>query len=387
MKPLSFIQRFSAADRRLLIVAALSISLLLFFLNALLKSGPAAPIAVTVALVENRSITPMLFGVGTIEARHTHRIGPTYAGRLKSLDVDIGDHVTSGQILGEMDPVDLDNRIRSQELLHKRAVASLGEMSARHAHASSQYRRYEQLHTARVVSDEALSTKRQEMAVAETALISAQEDVARSVSDRDALKSQRSSLRLVSPANGIVSARDVDPGTTVVPGQSIVEIVDPEDLWINVRFDQVSTIALSTGSAAKIALRSRGERPVTGYIRRIEPKADAITEEMLAKVAFDEPLRPPPSIGELAEISVAVSPLPPALTIPNAALRHHKGAIGVWRLAGTDIEFVPVKPGRSDLDGLVQIESGLRERDEVIVHSEKNLNGKSRVRVVSELGI
>jgi multidrug resistance efflux pump len=41
--------------------------------------------------------------------------------------------------------------------------------------------------------------------------------------------------------------RDADPGTTIVAGQAVVEVIDPKSLWINVRFDQISASGLAGG--------------------------------------------------------------------------------------------------------------------------------------------
>ena len=99
---------------RTLALLAVIIPLLVLFIYVGLRSGPLAPVAVTVASVESRAITPALFGIGTVEARYTYKIGPTFAGRVKRLEVHVGDQVKAGQVLGEMEPVDLDDRVRSQ---------------------------------------------------------------------------------------------------------------------------------------------------------------------------------------------------------------------------------------------------------------------------------
>ncbi|MCD2486549.1 biotin/lipoyl-binding protein, partial [Staphylococcus aureus] len=91
--------------------------------------------------------------IGTVEARYTYRIGPTFAGRIRRLDVHAGDRVRAGQVLGEMDPVDLDDRIRAQEAALKRAVAQLREAEARQAYAQTQARRYEHLLAVRSTSE------------------------------------------------------------------------------------------------------------------------------------------------------------------------------------------------------------------------------------------
>jgi multidrug efflux pump subunit AcrA (membrane-fusion protein) len=80
----------SLNGRTLALVGVLG-TLLSLFVYVALRSGPLAPVPVTVALAENLAITPALFGIGTIEARYTYKIGPTVAGRIKRVDVDVGD--------------------------------------------------------------------------------------------------------------------------------------------------------------------------------------------------------------------------------------------------------------------------------------------------------
>ena len=99
--------KFPRLQRRTLALVAVIIPLLLLFIYVAFRSGPLAPIAVTISKVEFRTITPALAGIGTVQARYTYKIGPTVAGRVKRLDVHVGDTVKAGQVLGEMDAVDL----------------------------------------------------------------------------------------------------------------------------------------------------------------------------------------------------------------------------------------------------------------------------------------
>ena len=371
--------------RRTLALLAVIVPLLALLAYVALRSGPLAPVAVTVAIVDSRAITPSLFGIGIIGARYTYKIGPTFAGRVKRLDVHVGDRVKAGQILGEMDPVDLDDRVRSQVSALKRAEAALREMAARQAFAQSQARRYEQLFVARSVSEEMVTTKRQELQIADAALAAAQEEVARARSDRDAVSAQRGNLRLIAPVDGVVAVRSADPGTTIVAGQPVVEVIDPKSLWIDVRFDQISASGLAAGLSARIDLRSRSGRTLKGHVLRTEPKADAVTEETLAKVTFDDQPEPLPPVGELAEVTVDLPALPSAPTVLNAALRRDGDRVGVWRVVDGDLQFTLVKLGASDLEGRVQVLEGLSDGHQVVVYSEKTLTTRSRITVVERI--
>ncbi|HEY0846422.1 MAG TPA: efflux RND transporter periplasmic adaptor subunit [Noviherbaspirillum sp.] len=372
-------------QRRTLALLAVLLPLLVLFAWVALRSGPLAPVPVTAVTVESRSIAPALFGIGTVESRYTYRIGPTIAGRIRHLDVHVGDHVKAGQVLGEMDPVDIDDRIRAQEAALKRAEAQLLEAQARQAYAQAQARRYEQLLAVRSTSEEILATKQHELRIAEASLNGVREELSRVRADREALIAQRRNLRLTAPFDGLVAARNADPGTTVVAGQTVVELIDPKSLWINVRFDQSQAHGLAPNLPARITLRSRGGTALSGRVLRIEPVADAVTEETLAKVVFDQLPDPLPPLGELAEVTGILPPLPAAPIVPNAAVQRVNGTLGVWKLNDGNLHFAAIVPGGADLDGHVQVREGLKAGDRVVVHTAKALNAHSRIHVVDRL--
>ncbi|TAN14000.1 MAG: efflux RND transporter periplasmic adaptor subunit [Burkholderiaceae bacterium] len=377
--------KFPRLQRRTLALIAVTLPLALAFIYVAVRSGPLAPVAVTVTTVESQGITPALAGIGTVQARYTYKIGPTAAGRVLRLDVHVGDTVKAGQVLGEMDPVDLDARLRAQQATIKSADAAARQSETRQSFARTQATRYAQLLAVKGTSEEVAVTKRQDLTLADAALAAARADSARLRAELQALRAQRDNLKLVAPVAGLVTARDVDPGTTVVAGQAVVELIDPASLWVDARFDQISAAGLAAGLPARIALRSGQNRSVDGRVLRVEPRADAVTEETLAKTTFDELPNVLPPIGELAEVTVQLAPLPAAPTIPNAALRTVGGKRGVWKVVHSALKFTPIEVGRSDLEGRVQVRAGLAAGDRVVVYGEKPLTTRSRIHVVERL--
>ncbi|WEN14499.1 efflux RND transporter periplasmic adaptor subunit [Rhodanobacter sp. AS-Z3] len=372
-------------QRRSLTLLAVLLPIALLFVYVILRSGPLAPVAVTVTGVVTRPVSPALFGIGTVKARYTYRIGPTFAGRIKQVDVQVGQRIKAGQALGEMDPVDLDARIGAQQATIRRAAAQLREADARQRYAQTQLHRYEQLLPAHAISEEVVATKRQEFQIADAARNGAREDLTRAQADQAGLLAQRGNLRLVAPVDGLVTLRDADPGTTVVAGQAVVELVDPHSIWINVRFDQLGAQGLAAQLPASVVLRSRSQTSLPAHVMRVEPMADAVTEETLAKVTFDTLPQPLPPLGELAEVTVTLPAQPAAPVVPNAAIQHLNNALGVWQLKDGGLHFTPVELGAADLDGNVQISKGLKAGDRVVVYSEKALNSHSRIHVVQHL--
>jgi HlyD family secretion protein len=384
-------------SRRRIFIAAgvlLTVGLVLF----IARSGPLAPMRVTVAPVARADLAPLLFGIGVVEARRSYLVGPTTAGRVRHVAVDVGDAVKAGQLLAEMDPVDLDQRLAATAAAAARAqsgvdtaTAQLADSIARREVAAANARRYDDLGRKNFVSSSVTESKALELksaaaqfAAAEAALAGARQDLARLNAERAGAQQQRGNLRLLAPADGVVTARDAEPGSTVVAGQAVLRLVGADSLWLKLRLDQHRSAGLQVGLPAEIVLRSRPGQVLPGTVARIEMLSDSVTEERIALVAFDAPPTDA-SVGEMSDITLRQPLVKQTLAVPSAALRLRGGKTGVWLLRDDKPGFVPVKAGISGADGRVQILDGLKEGDAVIVHSERELTEDSRIKVVSAI--
>jgi len=379
--------------------AVFGIALLLALGWVATTSGPLAPIKVTVTQVATGTVAPLLFGIGTVEARRAYLIGPTAAGRVRSVLVDVGDGVKAGQLLAEMDPVDLDKRVASAAAAIARghsavttAEAQIQDAKSRQALASSEARRYVDLGKKNFISQSAVDAKLQQqqsadaqLAAAESTLTSTRQDLTRLEAEREAAQQQRGNIRLLSPVEGVVTSRDAEPGSTVIAGQAVLKLQEPGSLWITVRLDQRRSAGLQLGLPADVTLRSHPGKALAGKVVRVEPISDSVTEERIAKVAFDT-LPQGVTTNEMADVSLHLPGVTDALIVPNAALRHRGVKAGVWLRADGRLRFVPVKTGAEGMDGKVQIVEGLKAGDEVVVYSESDLKDDSRIKVVASLG-
>ena len=82
--------------------SAFMLACLVALVYVVMRSGPLAPTRVTVVAASAGSLSPSLFGIGTVEARRAYLIGPTVAGRVSNVLVDDGDTVQAGQLLAEL---------------------------------------------------------------------------------------------------------------------------------------------------------------------------------------------------------------------------------------------------------------------------------------------
>lgn len=386
-----------ALKRRLLLGGSLAL-LVLLFLFVLLRTGPLAPVQVTLAEVRSGRFTPELFGIGTLEARRHWMLGPTVPGRVLAVRVDVGDEVKAGQLLAEMDPVDLDQRLQALDASIARAgsaraaaAAQQADAQARRELAASNLRRQQELARQNFISAGALEARSQELASAEAALESARasgqaaaQDAQRARAERAGLQQQRANVRLLAPADAVVSAREAEPGSTVVAGQAVLRLIDPASLWARVRLDQGRSAGLVPGLPARLVLRSRPHEPVPARVARVEWLSDSVTEERIAQLSLGQ-LPPGLSVGEMVEARIELPAIADSLVLPAASLQRQGGATGVWRLQDGRLAFVPVQVGASSLDGQVQILAGLQSGARVVVYSQQPLRADSRIKVVDQL--
>lgn len=383
--------------RRALWTAAAGL-LLAGLVFAAVRVGPLAPMRVTVATVASEPLPLAVYGIGTVEARHSWLLGPTVAGRVLNVHVDVGQPVRAGQLLAEMDPVDLGDRLDAQDAALSKAhsaqsaaQAQLADATARRDLAHTNLRRQADLARQGFISASALEGREQELQSAQAAWNAAQANLQaaglearRLQAERAAAARQRQNSRLLAPADAVVTSRDAEPGSTVVAGQPVLRLAHPASLWVKLRVDQGRSAGLAAGLPAKIVLRSRPHQPLSGRVERVELQADAVTEERIAQVAFE---RVPTglSIGEMAEVTLELPAAPKAPVVPQASVRTYQGRTGVWRLRDGELDFVPVVWGASSLDGRVQALQGLQPEETVVVYSEKPLSPGVRFRVVDAL--
>lgn len=391
----------ASARLRTLGLAALGMLALGLLGYVFTQAGPLAPVRVTVATVEQAVLQPAIFGIGTVQARVGWNLAPVATGRVLRVLADVGERVRAGQVLAEMDPVDFEQRQASLEAAVQRArniqaaqLAQWQEAQARQRLAEVNARRNEELAAQQFISTSTLEGRQTELQQANASVAAAQASHAASVRDVERLQAERSAavqqrgvLRLRAPADALVLAREAEPGSTVVGGQTLLQLVDPASLWVRMRVDMGRSGGLAPGLPARVVLRSRPGVELLGRVLRVEPLADSVTEERIAQVALDlgSGQAAVPAVGESAEVTLDLPATALAPAVPNASVQQRQGQTGVWRLEQGRPQFVPVRLGAHSLDGRVQVLQGLQAGDVVVVHSQKPLERGQRIRVQDSL--
>jgi HlyD family secretion protein len=170
--------------------------------------------------------------------------------------------------------------------------------------------------------------------------------------------------RIVSPASGLVITRNLEVGSTVVPGSPIFRVAASAP-WVAAQVDERATGALRVGQPVRVVFETDPTRAQPGRVARLGAETDRVTEEREIDVVLD----PPTSnrfLGQRAEVYIETARRQNVLRIPLDALVARDARTGVFVVVAGRARWRPVETGLRDRKH-AEVLSGLTERDLVIV--------------------
>jgi membrane fusion protein, copper/silver efflux system len=128
----------------------------------------------------------------------------------------------------------------------------------------------------------------------------------------------RRTLTLYAPASGVVTAKQVVEGQSIVSGQALYTIADLSAVWIDVQLRESDVAAVQKGTAADIEITGLAGHPLKGRVAYVYPTLDSASRTVRARIEVSNTgnlLKP----GMYATVRL-ITPTRTALTIPNSAL-------------------------------------------------------------------
>ena len=340
------------------------------------------PVKVEAADVQ-QNVPVQVFGLGTVEARVTSKVGFKVSGVLVDLRADVGDRVQKGTILARLDDREQTAQvarakatIEQAEANLQRAKASVDKAQANYANTKSINERRQTLLQNNNTSLETAQTAQTAEDAARGDLNLANSDVLvaeANISDAKAQQQQQSAIlefhTLMAPYDAMVTARLKELGSALGAGEPVFTLIDPKSVWVLAYIDESKAGDIKVGELAEIVLRSRPTQRFRARVARIQPESDRVNEERRVEITFDR-LPDDFSLGEQAEVYVTTTRLPQALLVPEAAIEGLSKNCGtVWTVEGGRLQRREVTLGHRLLDGRFEITGGAPGDGVVIVQS------------------
>lgn len=332
--------------------------------------------------VARGDIENAITAVGTLSALRSINVGAQVSGQLKSVKVEVGDAVTQGQLIAEIDPSPFEKKVEiasaqldnlKAQLLSKQALLTLKKANAARQRSLLATRGVSQATVDQADADLA-------MADADVKALGAQirQQEAQLASDRVDL----GYTKIYSPMEGTVVDQAAKEGETLNAVQSAPTIVTVADLKVMTVEAQVSEAdigRLKPGMPVYFTLLGQPEKRFTGTLRQIKPTPATENNVVLYYALFDVPN----PTGELminmsAQVYFVLGEARDVLLVPTSALTYKRAggegtrgrpqaSVSVVDKGGSIVER-PVEVGvRNRVQA--EIKSGLEEGDHVVVTS------------------
>ena len=294
-------------------------------------------------------------GVGNVGAKDIYKIGSLYGGKILDFYISEGDFIKKGTVVARIDFVDLKDKIDEQEAVVKKLKNDIKSLEFDRQSALKNYNYKEEIYKKNkklfgIKSISALEFKKYETDkdVADflvKSLASKINSLSNQISQINAnikgLKKRVSRYTIVSPVDGYVTKKLISNYQIIMPNQTLIEVVQPKDVWVETFIDTRISGDVKIGSFATIKLRS-SNKIYSGKVINIKPINNSVTNEREIDIAFDN-LPIPFYLEEQAVVNIAIKDLKNVVQIPAIALSNYKNKDGVWVVKDSKVQFKPSK--------------------------------------------
>lgn len=271
---------------------------------------------------------------GTVKAEQVAELAFGTVGRVKELNVKLGDTVKKGAILAQVENEDLLSRMKvAQEELERSLRLS------------------------------------QSKAISRSALIQAQ-------GNYDSARTAYEKSIITAPYDGIIAELNLEVGqlsqiTAIIP-LALIRIVDLEPRYVRAEIDEVDLPKVSVGMPARVKVLAVRREPFQATVRKVVPFISSIREQdrtsEVELTLTDAPALLPP--GASADVEVITAVKDNALTVVAKAVLGRGAQRYVYKLERSRAVKTPVTVGISSY-AVTEILSGLSDGDTVIMPSDK----------------
>ena len=279
---------------------------------------------------------------GVIEAVQQADLSAQTAGRVVAVDVDVNTRVAAGAVLLRLTAVE-------QQAGANVARAQLRAAEASAAEAEATFARYSALAARQLVSRLQIDQLR---TARDTAI--AARDAARAQLVQAGQQADYTVVR--APFAGIVSARRVEPGESIVLGQPLMSVYAPGALRIQVQVPQSDADAIRAANKARVVLADG--RTVDALEVTVFPSADPATHSVSVRVILPA-LKDPPQPGATAKVVFEIPGGTAVVQIPRSALVQRGEVSGVYVLDGNRLSLRQLRLGQR-VGEQVEVLAGLK---------------------------
>jgi RND family efflux transporter MFP subunit len=309
---------------------------------------------------------------GNVQPFITSPIYSRTNGYLKKWYFDIGAHVKQGQLLAVVDTPEVDQQLQQ-------SLSNLNTAKANLTLAEITKNRYEGLLKKNAVSqqdaDNAVGTYNANKAIVDANQANVKQ-----------LQALQSFEKIYAPFDGIVTARNTDIGDLINSGSSstartdLFHISQPDKLRVYVNVPEEYSQGIKVGMTADLSLAEFPGRKFQGKLVRTAEAINMTTRTLLIEIEVDNPTGTLLT-GSYAEVHLKVATHASTLLLPVNTLLFRSEGLRVGIVKDGKVVLTALTAGR-DFGNQIEIVSGLKPDDQVIINPPDSLVSGQQVQIV-----
>ena len=333
--------------------------------------------AVEVGTATRRELTDYITVVGNLIGETTVDVVPRVAGRLDSVQVQLGDRVSRFQQVAKLEDREIREQVNQSEanIEVNRATVTARENDLRVAQSSLD--RAKASFERGLISAQALEDADARYSAALSQVTVAKAQLSSTQARLDELKINLANTVLVAPMDGVVSKRNLDPGAFAGGNTVVLSLVDISTVRLIANLVERDFKRVELGEQATVEVDAFPGEQFVGRVSRVAPVFDPATRTATMEIQIPNPgfrLKP----GMYARVRLTADRKPNALAVPRNAVVDIAGKRGVYLADGDVARFQAVETGLSDGD-YIEVTSGLDEGARIVTVGALALRDGDRV--------
>ncbi|MDH8701568.1 membrane fusion protein (multidrug efflux system) [Dysgonomonadaceae bacterium PH5-43] len=301
---------------------------------------------VNTAVAALQTVEETVTYTANVQADVVNQITPTMLGRIEKIYVEIGDKVSKGQLLAQMESSNLTQQITQLESLQK------------------DYDRYMELLKVGGIAQQQVDQVKTQLDVLKTAIANLEENT-----------------KLRSPINGVITARNYDNGD-VYSQKSILTVEQLNSLKAIIYVSETHFTKVNIGMPVSVKLDVYGDEVFSGKVSLIYPVIDATTHTFGVEIAIDNKnLRVRPGMYSRVTLNLGEKQ---SIVLQDVAVQKQAGSNDrfVYVIENNVAKYRLVTLGQR-LDDKYEVLSGVNPGDKVVVAGQSRLKEGTEVEVIN----
>ena len=349
----------------------------------LVFSAPAKDEVPRTTPVARGNVEETVLASGVIQASSLVSVGAEVSGRIKTLNVQLGDDVKTGDVIAEIDSLNQENAVKAAQASLANTEAQKTIQAANLAQARTALERAEKLSPQKLISDADLQAAQLAVQTADGQLQSIEAQIDQAEINVEAAQLNLDRTKIVAPSDGTVVAMSVEVGQSVNANNSsptIVKLANLDKMVVKAEISEADVPRVEPGQKVYFTILGDPDTRIDATLRAVEPAPDSIASDDTSSSTsatavyynglfdVDNPghkLR----ISMTAQVTIVLKSADNVLTVPASVLTR-KGPDGSYMLPVWDQKKDAIEPKKVTI-GLnnnvtAEVVAGLEEGDLVI---------------------